>query len=384
MGQLQVGSTEFRGYTDSKKTQSKDEKETGDVFKSFLKDKANEKQQVKPETQKEDEAGQTKEETPDEMLLSMQMAQMLYDMQKPDIPNEVNLIPTEPAAEAAGPEMHTEVLSENTLPEDILSEDTGVLTEAEGLLNREAKTQEDKTQEAGVEVSFGNPERIQEKTSEAKPESGLEMSELKETAAVPERQKPVEKETVKSTKQTAKTRQERFETMEHPENVVHEYAMSAHPVVTDRSEPVNTERMYVSEPEQIMEKLPDNIIEKLSLGVKEFEIQIEPEHLGKIAIKVMYDRGQTIVSIACTEQKTMDLVEKNARNLGNVMERNLGSETTVVIEKKEPDYLHQNHEQSRGDDRRQSEQERQREENKKNDTDESGQFLQRLRLGLAV
>lgn len=381
MGQLQVGKAELRGYTDSKRTQSKDEKETGDVFKSFLKDKTNEEQQVKPETKKEEDAGQTKEETPDEMLLSMQMAQMVFDMQKPDLPNEVILAPETVEAVVMDPE--TEVPLENA---GVFAEAEGEMA-AESLLNRETEV---------PEVLLGNPKDGQEKpaevkpvevkTAEAKPESGLETPELKETAAVPESRRPVEREKAKDTKQTVKTetKVERPETMEHPEKVVHEHAAVAHPVVADRVEPVTTEKMHVSNPEQIMEKLPERIIEKVSLGVREFEIQIEPEHLGKIAIKVLYDRGQTMISIACTEQKTMDMVEKNARVLGNVMERNLGTETTVVIEKKEPDYLQQNHEQERGDDRRQSEQERQREENRKNDTDESGQFLQRLRLGLAV
>lgn len=116
--------------------------------------------------------------------------------------------------------------------------------------------------------------------------------------------------------------------------------------------------------------------------MNEFEIQIEPEHLGKIAIKVLYEHGQTTVQIACSEKRTQELIGQNAREIGNVMERNLGEETTVYVEKQTPDYLNQNGKEN-DHSGRESEQERQREENRKHKTEDAAQFLQKLRLGLS-
>lgn len=52
-----------------------------------------------------------------------------------------------------------------------------------------------------------------------------------------------------------------------------------------------TEHVHVSKPEEIPQKLTEELVVKTSKGVKEFEIQLEPANLGKIAIKVNYEQG---------------------------------------------------------------------------------------------
>lgn len=382
MGELQVGNTELHGYTGSKAPQSKDTKETGDVFKSFLKDKTDEKQPVDPKTQKEEDTETVKEEMPDEALLEMQLAQMMYGIQKAEMPEETVLIPeTETVDEAKGVEMTAEVPLESTV---VLEDPEAAVSPKpkDGLQKTLVGKPEGKTEELPSDLQAG-PAKTAEAKSEQEPEPTVKASASKEEEKVTDIRQPQKKEASKDINQADGMKAERFEAAGHPENVVHGQTPVSRPVATNREEPVSTETVHVSNPEQITEKLPETMIEKLSAGIREFELQIEPEHLGKIAIKVLYERGQTMISIACTEQKTMDLIGKNARELGNVMERNLGTETTVIVEKKEADYLYQE-EQDQGNGRRQSEQERQREESRKNQTDESGQFLQRLRLGLSV
>ena len=157
--------------------------------------------------------------------------------------------------------------------------------------------------------------------------------------------------------------------------------------VTDTGREVNvqehrvTERIHVSKPEEIPQKLTEELAVKVSKGVKEFEIQLEPRNLGKIAIKVLYDQGQTMISILCTEKKTLELIGQNAREIGHVMEQNLGDTTTIYVDKQENEHSYY----SGGDQDhtgRDSEQERQREEHRKNQTDDSQQFIQKFRLGL--
>lgn len=376
MGQIQVRSAELPGYVGSKEVSVKDTKEPGDVFKNFLKDRAEENEQIKPdkdsgkteESVKPDkDGGKTEEsvksdrETADEQLLGMQLAQLMYGLQSPELPREENLTPEM--------EVLMEGVSVEALPE------TDMTVPEEGMVIS-LETETDVSVEDPVEGKVIPADSL-EKGKDAVPEPVVKDSVSDSEEAIP----AIEKKDSLAKNDTADTEQPGETQMEHLGVQVHESAPVTHSAFTDKAETVHTERMNVMNPEEILEKLPENIVEKISTGVREFEIQIAPEHLGKIAIKVLYERGNTMISIACSEQKTMDMLAKNARELGAVMERNLGEETTVVVEKKEMDYLHQN-DNEQGDDRRQSEQERQREEQRKQSTDTSGQFLQRLRLGL--
>lgn len=376
MGQIQVRGAELPGYVGTKEASVKDTKESGDVFKNFLKDRADEKEQIKPgkdgekaeESVKPDKDGAKTEETvksdketTDEQLLGMQLAQLMYGLQSPSLPVEENVTP------------ETEVLVEGVSME-VLPEEMAVSEESAAIF---PEPETDVPAEGVVEGKVVSADSLKKEEKEAVPEPVVKDSVSEEAVPVTEKKDSLPK------KDTADTEQQQpgENQMGHLGAQVQENAPVTHSVFADKAESVHTERMNVTNPEEILEKLPENIVEKISTGVREFEIQIAPEHLGKIAIKVLYERGNTMISIACSEQKTMDMLAKNARELGAVMERNLGEETTVVVEKKEMDYLQQN-DREHGEDRRQSEQERQREEQRKQSTDTSGQFLQRLRLGL--
>lgn len=148
-----------------------------------------------------------------------------------------------------------------------------------------------------------------------------------------------------------------------------------------KNEHIQGTQIHVTKPEEIPQKLLDELLIKTSQGRKEFEIQITPENLGRISVKVLYENGQTTVSILCSEKTTQEMVAKNAREIGAVMEQNLGAPTTVMVEKQETDYLEQqtNENAHAG---RDAEQERQREEQQKQKAADAEQFLQKLRLGL--
>lgn len=148
-----------------------------------------------------------------------------------------------------------------------------------------------------------------------------------------------------------------------------------------KNEHIQGTQIHVTKPEEVPQKLLDELLIKTSQGRKEFEIQITPENLGRISVKVLYENGQTTVSILCSEKTTQEMVAKNAREIGAVMEQNLGAPTTVMVEKQETDYLEQqtNENAHAG---RDAEQERQREEQQKQKAADAEQFLQKLRLGL--
>lgn len=139
-------------------------------------------------------------------------------------------------------------------------------------------------------------------------------------------------------------------------------------------------RMQVPQPEELPEKVTDQLMAKMSEGVQEFEIHIEPANLGKIAVKILYQEGQATVSIMCSEKKTFEMIGRSAGEIGQVIEKNLGGTTTIVVDKQENDYLNQTRDDNQKNE--QNGQEQQKEGKKNQDAEDAEQFLQKLRLGL--
>ena len=65
-----------------------------------------------------------------------------------------------------------------------------------------------------------------------------------------------------------------------------------------------------------------------------------------------------------------------------IIDKNLGGETKIIVEKQEPDYLNRNNDENQQG--KQDEREQQKENHQKQDSEDSEQFLQKLRLGLTV
>lgn len=140
--------------------------------------------------------------------------------------------------------------------------------------------------------------------------------------------------------------------------------------------------MQVPEPEKLPEKVTEQIMAKMSEGVREFEIHIEPANLGKIAIKILYQEGQATVSVMCSEKRTFEMMGRSAGELGQVIEKNLGGTTTIIVDKQESDYLNQARDENQKNGRN-DEQGEKKENSKNHDAEDAEQFLQKLRLGLA-
>ncbi|NBI63798.1 flagellar hook-length control protein FliK [Clostridiales bacterium] len=130
-----------------------------------------------------------------------------------------------------------------------------------------------------------------------------------------------------------------------------------------------------------IQNLARTMADHMAAGKTEFEIWLEPANLGKMAIKVAYESGRAMVSIMCTNEKTMELISQNAKQLGNILQQHTGDETVVMIDHPESDYLQQkmNQEQQNG---QQQEEQNSKEQQEQNQDPEHESFLQQLRLGL--
>lgn len=112
-------------------------------------------------------------------------------------------------------------------------------------------------------------------------------------------------------------------------------------------------------------------------GQKEFEIQLEPQNLGKITIKVSSHDNQTTIAMLCSEERTLSLLAQNAKELGVIMENNLGAPAQILVDKQAPDYLNQENSQKEN---QQKERQKEKQSEKKHSGDED--FVQKLRLGM--
>lgn len=219
--------------------------------------------------------------------------------------------------------------------------------------------------------------------AEVKPQETAQVKETEVQTVAPETAEaaPVRKETGKTQSAGEENQSQSYE--QQPEQTAAAPVAQA-PVKTvqENVTPQEVTTVRVAQPEELPEKLSDQILSKMSEGVKSFEIEIEPENLGKISVKIQYQDGQAMVSILCTEKKALDVLGNHAKDIGVIIDRNLGGETKIFVEKQEPDYLNQSRDENQHG--KQGEQEQHKEENKKQNSEDSEQFLQKLRLGLTT
>lgn len=130
-----------------------------------------------------------------------------------------------------------------------------------------------------------------------------------------------------------------------------------------------------------IQNLAQTMADHMKAGKNEFEIWLEPANLGKMAIKVAYESGRAMISIMCTNEKTMELISQNAKQLGNILQQHTGDETVVVIDHPESDYLQQKMNQEQQSGQQQEEQDNKDKQEQKQDSEHES-FLQQLRLGL--
>ncbi|MDF2888727.1 MAG: hypothetical protein K0R23_3112 [Lacrimispora sp.] len=168
------------------------------------------------------------------------------------------------------------------------------------------------------------------------------------------------------------TRQEKFPGM-FQEKLIAPGQMSE--LSTHKTEAANT-TLPVQNTEELNAKLSEKIISQIETGRKSLEVQLEPHNLGKILIKVAYEKDQVSVSVVCTESRTLKMLSQSAGELGSILENNLERPIHVIVDKQQADYLDNNQEhQGNG---------REQQEHRQNQSDDFGDdFIQKLRLGIS-
>lgn len=125
------------------------------------------------------------------------------------------------------------------------------------------------------------------------------------------------------------------------------------------------------------EQLADSVLVKAQENTNEYELQLNPQELGKIKIKLVLEEGKIHVSMFCENQKAADLLGLTSARLRGILEERTGSEAYVEVQKEDTNPY--------------SEQEKEKEQHgrgyegsakqQKQDAD-AADFMQQLRLGL--
>lgn len=129
---------------------------------------------------------------------------------------------------------------------------------------------------------------------------------------------------------------------------------------------------------QVEKSLGDTVLLKMADNQNEFDIQLAPENLGKLHIKISMEEGNVKVMISCEESKTMSLLSEHAKGIGNLISQNLNEHKEVHVEVREEDTYWNQDKQQEGQ-QRQDQRQQQSSQKQEPDTDD---FLNQLRLGL--
>lgn len=152
-----------------------------------------------------------------------------------------------------------------------------------------------------------------------------------------------------------------------------------------KSEPLDLSKVNVKVGEgplqadspKFAENLADKITANISIGKTEFDLELNPQDLGTIKIKLVFEAGKASILMSCSNPKTENLLLGSAEQIRSMVESQTGSETTVQV--KEETHQSQQDMEGRGENPNKRQQEQRQ---SSNDTVDAAVFLQQLRLGL--
>ena len=125
----------------------------------------------------------------------------------------------------------------------------------------------------------------------------------------------------------------------------------------------------------LTEDLGNYLDTKISEKKGKLELSLEPERLGKLTIRLEYEKGKTEVTIFSTSAKTLEILSKEAGHLAQILEEKTGTPTVIYTPEQTKNRQNMDRDTGHGRNGRQD----QKEQRQKQDDS----FAQQLRLGLA-
>lgn len=336
--------------------------------------------------------------------LVMQLLMSMLNVETPDIP-QIAVLPAqtiEPTAEIAeviapvqtetAAVMQEQPVVTQELPESNVQSETPVQTYEQSAQTAE---QPEENTAAKPTQDIGSPEKLlNELLSEARRDLGLTKAEVvqrPQQESAPEQQ--TEQQPQQQTAQTVAIRMnhrdatQELNSILQPEEQLPEHrteetpAQNVQPVFVQSTE-VRETREVPDEPAQVREIPPERQIseeilsktETLSGGRTEFTMELNPENLGKITVRLVSTQGRIDVSISAENESTRQLLQSRGENIETALREN-GVELEryqVISEREDAQLMQDSYEGSSKNPYSRGEQQQETE-------DDDGDFLELLR-----
>lgn len=262
-----------------------------------------------------DENGVPVEQQTAEAAKTPVVAETLQAESKNNTPQKAEAVPAEPEKAAAQTTQQPEAVQPQTKPE----------------------TEAPKAERPQAEISV-----TQKTTTESKPvETQIQRPVQQET--------PVEGEKVQP--QVVVEQSTEVKEPEQVEKIQVRTEISAESVqTTQQTVTVKTEPAVVSEPpKSVAVQLADKFATFEATSKTEFQMQLFPEDLGEVTVKMAVRDGVMVIDILSPNSKTQQILLANADDIKNMLQSQLQQRTQVVIptEERPADFYHQQQEQSR-------------------------------------
>lgn len=336
--------------------------------------------------------------------LVMQLLMSMLNVETPDIP-QIAVLPAqtiEPTAEIAeviapvqtetAAVMQEQPVVTQKLPESNVQSETPVQTYEQSAQTAE---QPEENTAAKPTQDSGSPEKLlNELLSEARRDLGLTKAEVvqrPQQESAPEQQ--TEQQPQQQTAQTVAIRMnhrdatQELNSILQPEEQLPEHrteetpAQNVQPVFVQSTE-VRETREVPDESTQVREIPPERQIseeilsktETLSGGRTEFTMELNPENLGKITVRLVSTQGRIDVSISAENESTRQLLQSRGENIETALREN-GVELEryqVISEREDAQLMQDSYEGSSKNPYSRGEQQQETE-------DDDGDFLELLR-----
>ena len=138
--------------------------------------------------------------------------------------------------------------------------------------------------------------------------------------------------------------------------------------IAQGSESREAEKIFikVAEPNEIVPKVIEELKEKIvisQVAEKSYEIELDPQNLGKIFVKVTFHKNETALEMMFSSKKTMELMARNIDHLTEGLQASKSHPVSVQMNEQTSDYLEQQEKERSGQSfHQQKEQQRKSEE----------------------
>ncbi len=114
--------------------------------------------------------------------------------------------------------------------------------------------------------------------------------------------------------------------------------------------------------DSVMNQIKDQIVLMKADGKQTVTMQLTPENLGKLDIKMVFEKGNLSVEIMASNPKTHSLILSNISELKSVLQNSFTDRTNINADMPKHHYEEQHNQNNQGFDSRHSQQEREQRE----------------------